>query len=217
MKLLIFGASGGCGRCLVKIAQERGHQVRAIVREETPFEISRDVEVIRGSVLDKKVLEKGLEGSEAVLSALGIKRKNPRNPWSSIVSPVNLTTHVADNLVQLMPEFGVKRFIGISAAGVRESFEQVNQIIKWMISKSNMKASYEDLGQMESIFEKSGVDWMAVRPVTLIDGMPSGKIKETNYYGLLNRIKRSDVAIWMLNKVEQEESFLNRTPMITSG
>jgi len=35
MKLLILGASGGCGKWLVQLAHERGHLVRVIVRPTT--------------------------------------------------------------------------------------------------------------------------------------------------------------------------------------
>lgn len=174
MKLLILGASGGCGKWTVKLAAERGHSVRVIVRPGTLFEPSREVEVISGSVLDESVLKKGVDGCDAVISALGIKRKSALNPWSDLLSPENLTTRVAKMLVKLMPQNKIDRFIGISAAGVRESIHSVNPIIRWMILNSNMKAQYDDLAKMESIFEKTSIDWLIVRPVTLRDGAPTG-------------------------------------------
>lgn len=70
---------------------------------------------------------------------------------------------------------------------------------------------------MESVFETSDIDWMSVRPVTLLNGEPTGRIKQTNHYGLLDMIKRADVATWMLDNVEQTEPFSNRTTIITSG
>lgn len=216
MKLLILGATGGCGRWIVKFAVERGHEIRAIVRKGTSLGVPGQIEVIQASVLNKDVLKQGIDGCDAVVSALGIKRRNAQNPWSQLVSPEDLTTQVAEILVEIMPKMEVRRFVGISAAGVRESLQRVNPLIKWMILHSNMNASYKDLTRMESIFEKSNLDWMAVRPVTLKKGSPSGQVRETEYYGLLDRIKRADVAVWMLNRVEQEDSFLNRTPMIKS-
>ncbi|MDR9365718.1 MAG: NAD(P)H-binding protein [Balneolaceae bacterium] len=217
MKLLILGASGGCGKWIVQLAKERNYKVKAIARKETTFKLSENCEVIRGSVLAEEILKRGFEGTDAVLSALGIKRKNSLNPWSSLTSPDDLTTRAAEILIDLIPKFGVNRFIGISAGGVRESFRQVHPVIKWVISNSNIKKSYQDLAEMESIFARSDLDWMSVRPVTLLNGEPTGRTKQTNHYGLLDTIKRADVATWMLDKVEQTEVFSNRTPMITSG
>lgn len=215
MRLFVLGPSGGCGRWIVKLALERGHTVCAIARPETSFEVPQKVEIIRGNVLDKNTLKAGLDSCDTVISALGIKRKNPQNPWSDLASPNDLTTQVAMMLVDLMPEENIDRFIGISAAGVRESIYSVNSIIRWMILNTNMKASYKDLANMESIFEKTALDWLAVRPVTLKDGAPSGKIIETDYYGLTKTISRGDVAKWILDRVEQPAPFSNRTPMIS--
>ncbi len=44
-KLLVLGASGGCGRWVVRMAKERGHQVTAIVRPESYLERSEGVNV----------------------------------------------------------------------------------------------------------------------------------------------------------------------------
>lgn len=217
MKLLVLGASGGCGQWIVKLASERGHQVRVVVREETHFDPPEDVQTFRGSVLDPKVLLDAIDGCDAVVSALGIKRKNPMNPWSSVTSPEELTTEVAKMLISLMPICRIDRFVGISAAGVRESIHNVHPIIRWMILNTNMNASYKDLAGMEVTFQKTSLDWLAVRPVTLKNGAPAGRAKLTDYYGLTKSIARGEVAKWMLDKVEQPVPFSNRTPMIESA
>lgn len=216
MKLLILGASGGCGRWIIKLALKRGHAVRAIVRPETSFDAPEGVKVIRGSVLDENILKGALDGCDVVISALGIKRENPRNPWSDLASPDDLTTRVAEMLVKLLPEKNIDRFIGISAAGVRETIHSVNPILRWTILNSNMKAQCKDLAGMESIFEKTALDWLAVRPVTLKDGSPTGKEKLTDYFGLTSSISRGDVGKWILDAAEQPEPFSNRTPMIST-
>lgn len=214
MKLLILGASGGCGRWLVKLAAERGHTVRAVVRPETPFETPQEIELIRGNVLDKKVLEEGISGCDVVISALGIKREKPWNPWSDLASPEDLTTRVAKMLVKLMPQNNIDRFVGITAAGVRESIHSVNPVLRWLILNSNIRVAYKDLANMESTFEKTPLDWMVVRPVTLKDGAPTGKVEMINHYGLTKSITRGDVAKWMLDSAEQPVPFSAKTPMI---
>lgn len=217
MKLLVLGASGKCGNWIVKLALDRGHQVRVVVREETFFNPPEDVEVFRGSVLDPKVLLDAIDGCDAVVSALGIKRKNPINPWSSVTSPKNLTTEVAKMLVSLMPICRIDQFVGISAAGVRESIHSVHPIIRWMILNTNMNVSYTDLAGMESAFEKTSLDWLTVRPVTLKNGAPNSKAKLTDFYGIMKSINRGEVARWILDMVEQPVPFSNRKPMIESA
>lgn len=217
MKVTVLGASGGCGRWILKLAKDRGHQVRAVIREKTQFEVPPGVQVIRGSVLEENILAESLDDCDAVLSALGIKRKNPLNPWSVVESPGDLTTQVAKSLVYLMPGMNVKRFVGISAGGVRDSFHKTNSVLQWLILNSNMKVSYEDLAKMESTFEQSSIDWMTVRPVTLTGGSPNREVKQINYYRFFDRIKRSEVATWMLDQAEDAQPFSNRTPMIKSS
>ncbi|MEM9555671.1 MAG: NAD(P)H-binding protein [Acidobacteriota bacterium] len=222
MKLLILGASGGCGRWLCRLAVERGHDVRALVRPTTSFEAPADVEVVRGEVLADPAqdpsLEHALEGRDAVLSALGIRRKVPQNPWSALASPPDLTTRVAERLVRAMPTHGVRRLVTISAAGVGASLRRTNGPMRWLIGHSNLGPAYRDLAGMEAVLAASDLDWLAVRPVTLTPPMlaagPTGRARIVDRYGLLARIGRADVAAWMLDAVASSSPFGDRTPMI---
>jgi uncharacterized protein YbjT (DUF2867 family) len=214
MKILILGASGGCGRWLVRLAQERGHEVRALVRPATVYEAPNAVEVVRGEVLEHGVLATALEGREAVLSALGLRRKAPWNPWSALISPPDLTTRVAESLAAAMPRAGVRQLVVISAAGVGESFERTHPLIRWMIRASNMNPAYGDLYRMEEVLAASDLDWMAVRPTTLAPGAPTGKARQADRYGLFSRIRRSDVAAFMLDAVEGSQPLAGRTPLL---
>ena len=216
MNLLLLGASGGCGRWLCRLASERAHHVRAVVRPSTPFDPPEGVEVIRDHVLGSGVLERALEGRDAVLSALGIKRESPLNPWSALASPPDLTTRVAERLAEAMPASGVNRVVVISAGGVGDSLPRTHPLIRWMIAHSNMAASYRDLAGMEAALVQSGLDWLAVRPTTLTGGPPSGAARVVDRYGLLSRISRGSVAAWMLTAIESPAPFRDRTPLIAS-
>ncbi|MEM8601583.1 MAG: NAD(P)H-binding protein [Bacteroidota bacterium] len=214
MKLLILGASGGCGQWLCRLATERGHMVRALVRDGTPFSPSRTTEVLRGSVLDRAVLDRAVDSCEVVVSALGIKRKAVWNPWSAPASPTDLTTRVAEHMVAVLPAHGITRVVAISAGGVAESRTQVNPLFRNLIDRSTIGVAYADLARMEQVFAASDLDWMAVRPVTLAPGSPTGRAHRVDHYGLASHIRRSDVAAYMLNAVVQPAPFENRTPMI---
>src|SRR5579859_784353 len=85
MRIVIFGASGGTGRELVRQGVERGHEVTAFVRN--PHALPRaqgNVRTIVGDALDPRAVATAIEGQEAVLSALGPRTlaKDPLLPES---------------------------------------------------------------------------------------------------------------------------------------
>ena len=120
-RLLVFGASGGCGRGLVRRAAERGHLVTALIRPSARLAPLHGVTIRHGEVLAPGVLEAVLPGHEAVVSCLGLRRENPLNPWSRLLSPPDLTTRVVQRLVLLIRQHSVPRLLVISAGGVSES------------------------------------------------------------------------------------------------
>src|SRR3982751_4648350 len=115
--VLVLGPSGGCGRWFCRLAAARGWAVTTLVRPETSFDVPV-TRVLRGNVLDEAFLRPALAGNPVVVCCLGIKRAAPSNPWSNVVSPVNLCTLVSGMLRDFAPAAGVSRVLAISAAGV---------------------------------------------------------------------------------------------------
>jgi uncharacterized protein YbjT (DUF2867 family) len=216
MRLLILGASGGCGQCVTDLAAHRGHRVTALVRPSATFAPPAGVTVLRGEVLDRSTVDRALDGIDAVLCCLGIRRHRPSNPWSRLASPPDLTSRVASHLAEIMPRRGVRRIIAISAAGVGCSASKLSPINRWLFRHSNIGVAYADLELMEEALRGTELDWLAVRPATLTNGPPTGLQRVVPHYGLLTRIPRADVATWMLNAVERPTPFTERTPMIAS-
>src|ERR1043166_7645248 len=177
MRLLILGASGGCGRWLARLAAERGHAVTALVRASAAFDVSRGVTVRRGDVTDAAVLDESVPGHDVVLSALGLRRAG-RNPWAPLHSPINLTEHAMGELLPAMQRHGVARVIAISAAGVGDSHDLLSWPVRLMVASGNVGVAYRDLAAMESLLAASDRDWLAVRPVTLTDGDPRKPARE---------------------------------------
>lgn len=217
MKLLVLGASGGCGRWVVRLAAQRGHGVRAFVRPGSRTEDHEAVEVIRGEALDGGDLRRAVEGVDAVVSCLGIRRRRAWNPWSAIASPPDLTERAMGLLGSAMAEAGVPRVVAISAGGVSDSRDLVHPLNGWLFEHSSIAASYRDLERMECVLANSGMDWQAVRPTTLVHGPPTGRARAVVRYGLRTRVRRADVAVWMLDAAEASGPLQDRTPMIAGA
>ncbi len=85
MKVLVLGASGGVGTHLVRLACDQGHSVTALARRAD--RIDSRARILIEDVLRPGCFDEHVRGHDVVLSALGIKRTNPANPWSALASP----------------------------------------------------------------------------------------------------------------------------------
>jgi uncharacterized protein YbjT (DUF2867 family) len=201
MRLLILGASGGVGRWLTRLAAER-HQVTALVRPEADVALPTSVALRRGDVTDPGTLDALVAGQDAVLSCLGLRRAG-KSPWAPLRSPPDLTARVTAQLVRSMAAHEVRRVVAVSAGGVGDSVDRLSWPVRRLVAAGNVAVAYRDLAAMEAALAASALDWLAVRPVTLVDGAPSGGAREVERYALTSTVRRSNVAEWMLGAVER--------------
>jgi uncharacterized protein YbjT (DUF2867 family) len=213
MKLLVLGASGATGGWLTRLSAQAGHEVMALVRPGTAFVVPANVSVIRGEALDAASLAAAIAGQDAVASCLGIRRAS-RAPWAALLSPPDLMTRVAALLVPAMARAGVRRVVAVSAGGVAESITQCSAVIRWMIGAGTIGAAYRDLAEMERQLSASRLDWLAVRPVTLMNGPPTGYAGKVDRYGLFSIVRRSDVAAWMLGALSRPTPYVEQTVLL---
>lgn len=124
MTVLVLGATGATGRCLVTHLVERGHDVRAIVRspDRLPEAVRDRVDVTAAAILDLNdaQLEEHVRGCRAVVSCLG------HNPSFRGIfgKPRRLVTDATRRLceaIEANAEGTVTRFVLMSSSGVRNS------------------------------------------------------------------------------------------------
>jgi uncharacterized protein YbjT (DUF2867 family) len=214
MRLLVLGASGGVGRWVTRLAAKGRHEVTALVRPGTPFQPPPGVDVKRGSVLDLNDLFRAAEDKDAVISCVGPQRIDPRNPFSPLRHPLHIAERSARAIVEVVSGSSVKRVAAISAAGVGDSLDRTSRIMRWLLERSTIGAMYADLASMEHVLRGSDLDWIAVRPVTLIDWSPSTRTRTVPRFRAHSIISRVDVAAWLLQAVERRTAIADRTPMI---
>src|SRR5499433_2287324 len=212
MKLVIFGANGATGQWLVRLAVERGHQVTAVMREGASASVPQAVDVVRGDPLDAAFVDMAVTSKDAVVTALGVRYRRGRNPFSSIVSPLTLLSQSAAHMLAAMKRHGVPRISMVSAGGVGASRKTVAWPLRVVFRISNIQVDYEDKERAEAFLAASGLDWQAVRPTTLTDGASTGS-RRVDRYATTMRIAREDVARFML----EQPRFDERTPMISGA
>jgi len=79
--VLVLGGSGRTGIRVLNQAVERGHRVRALVRQPAAVDAPTGVELIPGTPADIDDLRRAAAGADAVVSALNNSRASD-NPWS---------------------------------------------------------------------------------------------------------------------------------------
>jgi putative NADH-flavin reductase len=210
--VLVLGASGGVGQHLVRLAAARGHAVTAVSR--TPIATPPGVAVVLGDVKADDVIDRAMPNQHAVLSALGVRRVRPANPWSALASPPDFAAATARRIVAAMTRHGVRRVIAVSAAGVGDSAPGLNLLMRFFVAWSNVGVGYRDLAVMEQVYAASALDWCCVRPTALKDGPVTKRVRQSATFPMTAWISRADVADWMVDHLDADLS-RERTPMIT--
>ncbi len=206
MRLLVLGASGGCGRWVTQLAAARGHRVTALLRAASTFRPPEGVRDVRGSVLDPAVIAPLLADADAAICCLGLRRASAL-PWSRLLSPPDLVEQVARIVAAEPAAHGLRRFVWISAGGVGDSRAQATAPVRGLIRAGHVGTAYRDLERAEPVLQASPVPSLAVRPVTLLPGAPTGCAAPVERYGLLSVIRRGDVAAWMLDAADGTAPF----------
>ncbi|MET7276639.1 NAD(P)H-binding protein [Kribbella sp. NPDC005582] len=196
MRITVFGATGGIGGHVVQQALAAGHEVTAVVRASSPYEV-QGVEVVRvAGLTEADPLLDAVDGRDAVISGVG-----PRTAKSGAVASGSTRSILA-----AMTKTGVRRFVAVSAAPIGptppgESF--LNRRLLLPMIRAIAADVYADLRVMEADIASSGTDWTVVRPPKLTKRPLTGKYR-TSIGGIVPAgylIGRADVAHLMLAAV----------------
>ena len=213
MKIVVFGASGGCGIWVMRDGLERGLTMTAVVRPGSEHRVPDGATLAIGSVMDPDFVRQQVAGHDVVLSCLGLRRQSIL-PWSKLLSPPDLVERFTGHLVAALDGSNVRRVLWISAGGVGESRGQATRSIRAMISAGHVGTAYADLDRAEDSIPEADDRWLAVRPVTLTNGPTTGRAAPVDRYSLLSTIRRSDVAAWMLDIVQGRQIYEKRTVLL---
>ncbi len=158
MKVALVGGTGFVGSYLVDALLERGHMPRLLVREGSAGKVvqAERCEAVTGDAEDEGALRRLLEGCDAAIHLIGILREFPAKgvtfEGSQYESPVRL--------MRLAQEAGIKRFLLMSANGVRGD------------GVAYQRTKY----RAEQALRDTQLDWTVFRPSVLF-GDPRGRME----------------------------------------
>ncbi|MEU1803663.1 NAD(P)H-binding protein [Streptomyces sp. NPDC019937] len=213
--LLVLGGNGRTGAHVLEYAAQRGHHVRALVRNPDKVQAPAGVELIQGTPANIEDIRRAAEGTEGVISVLANARASD-NPWAKPVSPPMFMTDAARRTLTVMGEQGIPRIVLTSTQGAGDDWARLNPLVKAFIKLSNIKAGFEDHTGVDRVVRaSSGIDWTLARAVALTDkpmsGPPRAAVAGTEKPG--TRINRADLARFLLDTLEKD-TWIRKAPLV---
>lgn len=212
MKTVVLGASGGCGREIVRQAVARGHEVTAVGRASSDLSVPDGVTVVRAELTDEAGLADACAGADVVLSGVGLRLPG-LSPFAKAEVP-DLLTMTTPVIVAALKKAGISKVVAVSAGGVGDSRAFMPGFFKVFIALTSMRRAYAELETMESIYRDSGLTVCCVRPTGLSDEPKTDKVVVAKKLMGQATIPRADVAGFMLDIAEQDR-FDEFGPVIT--
>jgi putative NADH-flavin reductase len=161
MRIAIFGANGPTGRLLTGLSAAAGHETFAVTRQPDAFAVDHPlVRVVGGDVLDREDVEGVVNGSDAVLSALGVPFGKDR---------VEVYSRGAEHILASMRRHDVRRLVMVSSGAVTGQDEPTggvifNRVLQPYVMNKLGKTVYDDMRRMEALVSDSDVEWTILRP-----------------------------------------------------
>jgi putative NADH-flavin reductase len=202
--LLIFGASGRTGCCLVERALAEGHTVTAFVRDYTALRLEHPkLHIVEGDVLNPEAVDSAMLGQRAVLSALGFAgRKGSEH-----------LIRATENIVAAMRKYRVHRLICIAPAPARDGWAR-RGLLGRILSPFLSKTTPQDWERQLDSIRGSPLEWVLVRPTRLTDA-PARRTYQVSvgWTEVPEGIARADVAMFMLEQV-QGRRYIRLSPVL---
>lgn len=207
MNVLIFGATGGTGRELVRQALDRGHSVTAFARDPSALGERDGLRWLAGDVLDATAVERAVAGHDVVLCVLG----------APATKPGNVRSQGTRNIVRAMEDAGPRRLICQSTIGIAETRGLLPPLYRYIIVPFLLRRTFAEHERQEAAVRSSDLQWTIVRAAALTDGEPTGSYRHgfTPTEGSLEfEISRADVANFTIGLLS-DDAYLHESPCVS--
>jgi putative NADH-flavin reductase len=197
MKIVVFGASGKVGRKVVSLLLAEGHQVRAAIHGNDPFQSSPNLEIVKVDIHNAPEVEAAIQGCSAVISTLG--------SWGTKTK--DILSAGMKNIVPAMTKYNINRIVCITGAGAMDATDSPNVIDKlsrpllMLVAPRILKDGEEHM----AILRASSLDWTVVRSPVMKKSGSRGFALSARSPLPWATINRKDVATAMVRLVVSNE------------
>jgi uncharacterized protein len=198
MKVVLFGASGMVGSRILKELAERGHEVKAVVRDLSRVPFQANIATESGNILNPEEVARTAAGVDAVVSAY-----SPGNEPGE----VNKLLEATHSLIAGMKKADVRRVIMVGGAGTLHVAPGVT-----LIDSGHLPAQWMAIAvahrDAKEILRQSGLDWTSFSPAAFIEpGDRTGKFRLGEDDLIVDesgasRISAEDYAIALVDELE---------------
>ncbi len=211
MKILLLGANGAVGQHALDHLLNLNHEVKVLVRNVATLQRTHPrLTIVQGDPRNAADLDKVLSGQETVLSTVGA-RTNEKT---------TLRVDVAGNLVSGMKKYGVRKLVWLDAAGVgssKEFMERASFLFGRILMPFFLNNMYADGAEADNIIEKSGCDWVIVRPVAFTNKPKTGNVTAVTDMNRTVSLRlwmtRADAAAFLADQVVKDD-YVGKMPVI---
>jgi uncharacterized protein YbjT (DUF2867 family) len=200
MRVLVAGANGQIGKHVVRLLAEEGHEVRALIRDESQASGLRElggepvVADLEGEVAHT------VEGCDAVIFSAG------GGPGSGAEKKETVDRQGAVKLIEAAKEDGARRYVMVSAMGAADPESGSEAMQPYLFAKA----------RADQALQESGLDYTIVRPGSLTNEPGTGRVEIAPSLGKRGEIPREDVASTIVATLERQNTF-GKTFEVLSG
>jgi uncharacterized protein YbjT (DUF2867 family) len=191
MEILVAGGHGQIALRLLRLAVERGHRGRGLIRKP---EHAADLEAVGAEPvlcdLEHDDPRPHLGGADAIVFAAGA------GPGSGPERKRTVDYGGAVKLIEAASELGVARYLIVSSMGY-DDLEHADPA---------MRPYFEAKRDADAALRDSGLDWTIVKPGRLTDAPGTGRIDAARKLGRSGEIPREDVALTLLECLEAPDT-----------
>lgn len=205
MNITVFGASGKVGSKVVAKLLAQGHHVKAFVYSESHLQPQPHLIIIQGDVRKAEDVALALDGSEAVISALGswgTKTKDILSSGMNVIAPE-------------MEKLGIKRIVSLTGADARDSqdkpkiLNKLSHFVLGLLAPKIMRDGEVHIARLR----ESNLDWTVLRSPVMKENGQLGYVLRDKPLLPWASIARDDVASALVELVTSQ-NYAHACPFI---